>query len=158
MERHVHKLQGLGAGVVRYGLVGILLLYGLLKFTKFEAEGIQPYLVHSPLMSWMNALFDVRGASAIIGVIEVALAVGILSWRWAPRLSGLASLGAVGMFLVTLSFLFTTPEHAPWTQAGGLAGGFLLKDLILLGASLTTAAEAFGAASRAGQARVSTTC
>lgn len=46
------------------------------------------------------------------------------------------------MFVVTLSFLFTTPgvfePTSPW-------GGFLMKDIILLGAALFTAAEALGA-------------
>jgi hypothetical protein len=41
------------------------------------------------------------------------------------------------MFVVTLSFLVTTPQ--PPT-------GFLMKDLILLGAALYTAGEAFAAA------------
>lgn len=60
-----------------------------------------------------------------------------------PALSALGSLIASGTFLVTLSFLVTTP--------GVLApdhpfGGFLMKDLILLGAALYTAAEALDAA------------
>ena len=94
----IRKLQPLGTGVLRYGLVGLLLFWGSLKFTQFEAEAIQPLLAYSPLMSWMLAVFDVRTASAIIGVIEISFALGILTRRLWPRVSGLASLGASGMF------------------------------------------------------------
>ena len=138
----IRRLQPLGTGVLRYGLVGLLFFWGGLKFTQFEAEAIQPLLAHSPLMSWMLAVFDVRAASAIIGVIEIIFAFGILTRRFWPRVSGLASLGASGMFLVTLSFLFSTPGVLdPMSPAFG----FLVKDLILLGAALYTAGEALQA-------------
>jgi reactive chlorine resistance protein C len=138
----IRKLKPLGTGVLRYGLVSLLLFYGGLKFTQFEAEAIQPLLAYSPLMSWMLAVFDVRTASAIIGVVEIVLALGILTRRLWPRVSGLASLGASGMFLVTLSFLFSTPGVLdPMSPAFG----FLVKDLILLGAALYTAGEALHA-------------
>ena len=70
-------------------------------------------------------------------------------WRpalrpWAPRVSAYGSLAAAGMFVVTLSFLVTTPQ--PPT-------GFLMKDLILLGAALLTAGEAFAAAPATGGQR-----
>src|SRR5918998_1820199 len=138
----IRRLQPLGTGVLRYGLVGLLFFWGGLKFTQFEAEAIQPLLAHSPLLSWMLALFDVRVASAIIGVVEIIFALGILTRRLWPRVSGLASLGASGMFLVTLSFLFSTPGVLdPMSPAFG----FLVKDLILLGAALYTAGEALRA-------------
>src|SRR5918997_4719484 len=84
----VRKLQPLGTGVLRYGLVCLLLFWGGLKFATFEAEAIQPLLAYSPLLSWMLVVFEVRTASAIIGVIEIILAVGILTRRLLPRVSG----------------------------------------------------------------------
>src|SRR5215203_552123 len=97
----IRKLQPLGTGVLRYGLVGLLLFWGSLKFAQFEAEAIQPLLAFSPLLSWMLAVFEVRTASAIIDVIEVILPLGILTRRLLSHVSGLASLGASGMSLVT---------------------------------------------------------
>jgi uncharacterized membrane protein YkgB len=138
----IRKLRPLGTGVLRYGLVCLLLFWGGLKFAQFEAEAIQPLLAHSPLLSWMPTVFEMRTASAIIGVIEIILALGILSRRLWPRVSGLASLGASGMFLVTLSFLFSTPGVLDPVSP---AFGFLVKDLILLGAALYTAGEALHA-------------
>jgi reactive chlorine resistance protein C len=139
----LHGPQLIGTGVLRYGLVFLLLFWGGLKFAAFEAAAIQPFLAHSPLLAWMLVVFDGRTASAIIGVIEICLALGILTRRLWPRVSGLASLGASGMFLVTLSFLFTTPGVL---DPQNPAGGFLIKDLILLGAALSTAGEALHAA------------
>ena len=72
----IRKLYPLGTGVLRYGLMCLLLFWGGLKFAQFEAEAIQPLLAYSPLLSWMLAVFEVRTASAIIGVIEIILALG----------------------------------------------------------------------------------
>jgi uncharacterized membrane protein YkgB len=143
LTQTLHRLQLIGTGVLRYGLVFLLLFWGGLKFMAFEAAAIQPFLAHSPFLAWMLLVFEGRTASAIIGVIEILLALGILTRRLWPRISGLASLGASGMFLVTLSFLFTTPGVL---DPQNPAGGFLIKDLILLGAALYTAGEALHAA------------
>lgn len=133
------RLASVGTGVLRYGLVTLLLMWGPIKFAAFEANAIQPLLEHSPLMSWLLPILGLQGTSAMLGVFEITVAVLIATRRWFPRVSGYASLAAVGMFLVTLSFLFTTPgvfePTSPW-------GGFLLKDIMLLGAALFTAGEA----------------
>jgi len=134
-----------GLLVLRYGLVFLLLLFGALKFTATEAEGIRPLVENSPLMSWMYSAFSVRTASALLGVFELSVGLAIATRRFLPRASGLASLAAAGMFVITLSFLFTTPGVlAPTSETGG----FLLKDLILLGAALLTGAEALLAGAR----------
>jgi uncharacterized membrane protein YkgB len=68
----------------------------------------------------------------------------------APRASAAGSLGAVGMFLTTLSFLATTPQLWQEGRQGvpklSAAGQFVVKDIVLLGASLLTAAESLRAA------------
>jgi uncharacterized membrane protein YkgB len=55
------------------------------------------------------------------------------------------------MFLITLSFILTTP--GVWQEGYGFpalsgAGQFLIKDLLLLGAAIWTAGEALQAAHR----------
>ena len=146
MNRYTERLQPLGAAVIRYGLAAVILFIGALKFTEFEAENIRPLVAHSPLLSWLQSALGVRGSSNLIGIIEIALGLGILAYRLSPRLSGFASLGACGMFLTTLSFLVTTPGAAPWGAAG--PGQFLLKDIVLLGAALYTAGVSFQARAR----------
>ena len=134
-----------GILVSRYGLVVVLLLIGVLKFTPGEAAAIQPLVAHSPLMSWMYSLLGVQGVSNVIGVIEIATAALMALRPLSPKASFVGSLAAVVTFLLTVSFLFSTPGAAQLKYGFpvlGDAGQFLIKDLVLLGASFWTAAEA----------------
>lgn len=140
---HAARLDRVAGAVLRYGLVALLLLWGAMKFTALEAEGIQPLIEHSPLMSWVYALFGVRGGSDVIGVVEMIAAVLIAMRRWKPMLAAIGSLLAVGTFVVTLSFLITTPQILEPTNP---FGGFIMKDIILLGAALWSSGEALRAA------------
>ncbi|HYQ18860.1 MAG TPA: DUF417 family protein [Polyangiaceae bacterium] len=140
--RRVEALAAIGLGVLRYGLVFLLVLWGAFKFAAFEAEGIKPLVGHSPFLSWLYPLLGVRGTSNLIGVTEVSTGLVIATRRWRPRWSAYGSLSASGIFVTTLSFLFTTPGVLEPTNE---SGGFLMKDILLLGAALYTAAEAFKA-------------
>jgi len=147
-----HMLENIGAAVIRYGLVAVLLWVGLLKFTAFEAEGIQGLVANSPFMSWAYSVMSVRGFSAVIGSIEILLGVLIALRPVAPKLSAFGSIGAIIMFVTTLSFLLTTP--GVWQPGYGfpslspMPGQFIAKDLLFLGAALWTAGEALRAAGR----------
>jgi uncharacterized membrane protein YkgB len=142
-SRRTRRLAAAGRGVLRYGLVALLLLWGGFKFASFEAEGIRPLIEHSPILRWLYPILGVRGGAALIGVVEIAAALLIALRRWRPDLSALGSLLASGTFVVTLSFLVSTPGVFEPTNP---FGGFLMKDVILLGAALYTAAEALEAA------------
>jgi uncharacterized membrane protein YkgB len=137
--------ERVGLAVSRYGLVFLLVMWGGFKFASFEAEGIRDFVSHSPFLSWMYAVTSVQGASNVIGVVEITTGLLIATRRWLPIVSGYASLAASGIFLLTLSFLVTTPGVLEPTNPGG---GFLMKDILLLGAALFTAGEALGASSR----------
>jgi len=50
-------IYNIGLGITRYGLVGLLLLWGTFKFFAFEATGIQPLVEHSPFLGWLLPLF-----------------------------------------------------------------------------------------------------
>jgi reactive chlorine resistance protein C len=128
----------IGEFMLRYSLVFFLLFFGALKWTAEEAKGIQPWMVHSPLLFWLVRAFGIQAASECIGVIELTIG-GLIAMRsWSPRLSAIGSTAAIPMFLTTLSFLVTTPNV-------GEEAGFLLKDLTLLGAAIWTAGEALQA-------------
>jgi uncharacterized membrane protein YkgB len=114
-------------------------MWGAAKFTAFEAVAILPLVEHSPFLAWLYRVFGARGTSALFGVFEVTVGVLIATRRWLPRVSGCASLAAAGMFVITLSFLFTTPGVL---EPSNPFGGFLMKDIKLLGAALFTFAEA----------------
>lgn len=151
--RLVSLLQTSGVHLTRYGLVLVFLWIGGMKFTNYEAEGIRPFVENSPLMSWLYQIFSVSQFSAILGVVEIVVGLLIATRPVWPRLSAYSSLAAAGMFVGTLSFIVTTPGWEPSLGFPALSvpGQFLLKDAVLLGASLWTAAEAWQAALRQGQ-------
>lgn len=136
--RAAPRLLLIGGFMLRYSLVFFLLFFGALKWTAEEAKGIEPWIVHSPLLFWLVRGFGIQTASECIGVIELTIG-GLIAMRpWSPRLSAIGSTAAIPMFLTTLSFLITTPNV-------GEESGFLLKDLTLLAAAIWTAGEALQA-------------
>jgi reactive chlorine resistance protein C len=142
------KLEAIGVSISRYGLVIVFLLIGFLKFTPAEAAGIQPLVAHSPLMSWMYVILSVQGVSNLIGAIEISVAVLVALRPVSAKASFVGSLGSIMTFLLTTSFLFSTPGAVQLNHGFpvlGDAGQFLIKDLVLLGASFWTAAEALAA-------------
>ena len=141
------NLEYIGGGVSRYGLAVVLIWIGCMKFTAYEAMGITPLVSHSPFFAWMLNFMGIRTLSAGIGIIEIASGALIASRRVSPLASSIGSLLAVGTFLLTLSFLFSTP--GVWAApAGGFPalsaspGQFLIKDIVLLGASIWSLGEA----------------
>lgn len=134
--------ERLGATAARYGLVIVIAWIGVLKFTSFEAQGIQPLVANSPLMSWVYGIFSVGTFSALLGVVELVTAALLAVKPWWPRISIAGSVMAIGLFLATISFLVTTPGVFE-ASAGGFpilssTGQFLIKDVALLGISLWT--------------------
>ena len=146
------RLEVLGSLVLRYGLVLVIGWIGLMKFTEYEAKGIEPFVAHSPLMSWMYGFLSVRGFSAALGVVEVATAILIGLRHWSAKASALGSAAAVLMFLTTLSFLFSTPGWEPslggFPALSALPGQFLIKDVVLLGAAIWSFGEAWTSVAR----------
>ncbi|HXG82616.1 MAG TPA: DUF417 family protein [Pyrinomonadaceae bacterium] len=145
-------LEKTGANIIRYGLVIILLWVGALKFTAYEAEGIQGLIANSPFMSWMYSVMSVRTASMLIGIVEIIAGLMIATRPFAPKISAIGSIMAIGIFLVTLHFLLTTP--GVWQPGYGfpfpspMPGQFIAKDLALLGIAVWSAGEALRAAKR----------
>lgn len=163
MDNHewwARQLQKTGEWVLRYGLVLVIFWIGCLKFTAYEAQGIQALVAHSPLLSWAYQFLDPRSFSTALGTVEVAVALLIALRPVSPRVSALGSLGAIAMFLTTLSFLLTTPgvwqPGYGFPALSGAIGGFLIKDVVLLGASLWTGGEALLAVSHQRQPTPST--
>jgi uncharacterized membrane protein YkgB len=139
-------IDRLGTALPRYGLVVVIAWIGLMKFTAFEANGIQPLVANSPFMSWAYSIFSVMTFSALLGVVEVAAAVLLAVKPWWPKISALGSIIAIGLFVATVSFLFTTPGVFEASQGGfpmlSTTGQFLIKDVALLGVAVWTLADA----------------
>ena len=141
----------IGTHVTRYGLALVMGWIGAMKFTTYEAEAIQGLVANSPFMGWIYSLLSIQAAAMSIGTSEIVIATMIAARPWSPRLSAIGSGLAVGMFLTTLSFLFSTPGVAE-TSLGGfpavsvVPGQFLLKDIVLVGAAIWLTGEAWEAA------------
>jgi uncharacterized membrane protein YkgB len=143
------RVEAAGRHGIRYGLVLVLLWIGGMKFTAYEAEGISGFVSSSPIMFWSYQLFSKTQFSTILGVVELLTAVLIAARPFSARLSAVGSALAVGMFLTTLSFLFSTPgvvePSLGFPALSAVPGQFLIKDVVLLGAALWTAGEALRA-------------
>ena len=144
--------ERVGAIVLRYGLALILIWVGGLKFTAYEAKGIEPLVVNSPFLAWAYHAFGLQGVSRLLGVSEILFGLLIVLRPINPRLSAYGSLAAVLMFIITLTLLFSTPGViAPaysFPVLSANVGQFIAKDLVLLGAAIWTAGEALTAERR----------
>ena len=135
-------LDRIGMGVLRVGLVVVLVWIGGLKFASYEADGIVPLVANSPFMSFLyrypspeyrehmnkegqvvpanqqwNELNRTYPVSYGLGVIIVSLGVMIALYPIWPQVSAVGSFLLILMSLTTLSFLATTPEA--WVSALG---------------------------------------
>ena len=136
------SLDRLGLGLLRAGLVIVLVWIGALKFANYAADSIVPLVANSPLMSFMyhhpapeyRAYMNGEGElvpahhawqasngtytfSHALGVVIVALGLMIATHRRLPQLAAVGSALVVLMACTTLSFLVTTPEA--WVPAAG---------------------------------------
>ena len=138
-ERGVGSRSSLA--LLRWALIIVFLWFGCMKFTGYEAMGNAPLIAHSPIMSWMNFVFGVQGASDVIGTIELSTAVVLILGAFNAVASAVGAAMSCATFVITLTFFLSTPGVAE-PAAGGFPaisapiGQFLLKDLVLLAASL----------------------
>jgi reactive chlorine resistance protein C len=139
---HAARLDRVGMGMLRFGLVVVLCWIGGLKFADYEADGIVPLVANSPLMSffyhypapeyrqYMNKEGEVIPAhqqwhelngtysfSHGLGVVIVLIGLLIAAYPILPQVSAAGSFLLILMSLTTLSFLATTPES--WVPALG---------------------------------------
>ncbi|MEE8303180.1 MAG: DUF417 family protein [Candidatus Tectomicrobia bacterium] len=138
-------IQTIGVHLIRYGLVLVVAWIGAMKFTAYEANGIQPLVANSPFMGWVYHVLSTQALSNVLGFVEIAIAMMIALRPISAAVAAIGSGAAVVMFLTTLSFLVSTPGWEP--SLGGfpalsvVPGQFLVKDVVLLGAALWSLGE-----------------
>ncbi len=143
LERVV-TIEDVGKAITRWGVVVVLAWIGAMKFTAYEAMGIQPLVSHSPLLSWMYDFLSVRSFSTMLGFIEIGTAALIALRSVSPKAAAVGSVLAIGLFATTLSFLLSTPGWEPslgFPALSAMPGQFLLKDIVLFGASVWSLGE-----------------
>ncbi|MBI3138352.1 MAG: DUF417 family protein [Sphingobacteriales bacterium] len=128
--------ESFGYGISVLGLVIVLLWIGIFKFTPTEAKGIESLVKNSFLLSWLYQVTGVQGASNLIGGIEILAAVCLLLSFFSKKAGVLGGALSVLIFLITLSFLFTTPGVFTKIDGVPVTEFFILKDVMALGISL----------------------
>lgn len=119
-----------------FGAAIILLWIGIFKFTPTEANAIKPLLENHFLTFFVYDIVSIQTVSNTIGVIEIIIAVLLLFSVKFASLRKYAAIGMIITFLITLSYLFTTPGI--WKTVDGIpvTDFFIVKDLMLLGFGL----------------------
>ena len=129
--------------IMLLGLLLVLGWIGAMKFTAIEADGVYPLLTSSPLFNWwVPAYAPKQIASSIIGGIELFTAFCLTGWWWNKRICQIGLFMSGITFLITLSFTLTF--KGAWSGSFpylASAGHFLLKDLLLLAATIALLAE-----------------
>src|SRR4051812_39185310 len=90
--------------LLRWALPIVFIWFGGMKFTNYEALGNAPLIDHSPIMSWLNVVFGIQGASDVIGVIELSTAVMLIFGAFNAVASVLGAAMSCMTFVITLSF------------------------------------------------------
>ena len=135
-----------GANLIYLSLGLIFFWFGGIKFTDGGANAIQGLVNNSPILSWVYGVFSVETFAAVLGTVEIIIGISLIAGVAKPRLGQLGGWAGIITFLVTLSFMLTTPgvvpEGASFPVLSGMPGEFLLKDLVLLAASIFIAGDA----------------
>ena len=126
---------------LRWSMVAIFIWFGIQKFTAYAAKAIAPFIANSPFMRWLG-VFGERGEAKIVGTIELMTAAVLIVGSVSPIASALGAAMACVTFVLTTSFVFSTPQVIQKSSTGfpiiaTLLGQFLLKDIALLAASFT---------------------
>ncbi len=158
------RTERVGLTLMRIAIGIIFLWIGGLKFAPYEADSITPFVANSPVMSFFYAhpadykahlthegefvpakrewqvANHTYSFSRGLGTVEISIGLLVLAFPFSRRIGLLGATLAFLTTLVTLSFLFTTPEA--WVAAVGDAqhgfpylsgaGRLVLKDCILL--------------------------
>ncbi|PJJ66063.1 DUF417 family protein [Chryseobacterium geocarposphaerae] len=126
----------IGYYISLFGAALVLLWIGIFKFTPTEAEGIKHLVENHFLTFFVYDIVSVQTVSDAIGAIEIIIALLLLFSVKFASLRKYAAIGMIVTFLMTISYLFTTPGI--WRMVDGVpvTDFFILKDLMLLGFGL----------------------
>ncbi|MEP6565608.1 MAG: DUF417 family protein [Mesorhizobium sp.] len=140
----------IGRFIALAGVVLPLLLIGGLKFTQTEVEALKPLIGGTPWLAWLYPVLGEAGASYLLGVVEIATALLLLTSPWAPRAGVVAGALATLIFLTTCSIMLALPIWDPALGFPALSplGSFLIKDVALLGIAVTVLGESLGRINR----------
>lgn len=158
------KSERVGLTLMRAAIAIVFLWIGALKFVPYEADSITPFVANSPALSFFydhpqeykqhlthegqlvpeqrawQTQNNTYGLSHGLGILEWTIALLVLAYPVSKKASLLGAALTFGTTVITLSFLFTTPEA--WVPALGDAqhgfpylsgaGRLVLKDTMMM--------------------------
>ncbi|MFS4470684.1 DUF417 family protein [Chryseobacterium sp. T20] len=133
VQESKNQLTRIGYYISLFGAALILLWIGIFKFTPTEAAAIKPLVENHFLTFFVYKIISVQAVSNLIGVIEIIIALLLIFSAKFAVLKKYAGIGMIVTFLVTLSYLFTTPGIWKVVDGVPVTDFFILKDLMLLG-------------------------
>ncbi|CAM3719723.1 DUF417 domain-containing protein [Elizabethkingia occulta] len=127
------SIYSLGYYISLFGTALILLWIGIFKFTPTEAAAIKPLVENHFLTFFIYKIMSVQAVSNFFGTVEIIIALSLIFSIKFTVLRKYAGIGVIVTFMVTLSYLFTTP--GTWKIVDGIpvTDFFILKDLMFLG-------------------------
>ncbi|MFA6468869.1 MAG: DUF417 family protein [Bacteroidota bacterium] len=130
------NLQSIGYTISVLGVAITLIWIGAFKFTPTEAKGIEPLVQNSFLVSWLYSFLSLQAVSNLFGTLELITALCLLLHFFWPKAGILGGAFSAATFLVTLSFIFTTPGVFSVVDGILITEFFILKDVMALGISI----------------------
>ncbi len=130
------KFTKAGFYIALYGMAIVLVWIGIFKFTPTEAKGIHGLVQHSPFMNWMYYVWSQQTVSNVIGTTEITTGILLMLLPVSAKAGFVGGIFSTITFLITLSFIFTTPGAFRKTDGVWIPDAFLLKDLMALGISV----------------------
>ena len=99
-------------------------------------------------MAWLYKLLDLQSATNLIGSIELATALALALGSFNRKIGIAGALGAIATFSITLTFLFSVPGWeaglSGFPALSVVPGQLLVKDLVLLAASIFVLGKTLG--------------
>jgi uncharacterized membrane protein YkgB len=170
--------QSLFINLTRIAIFIVMIWIGGLKAFQYEADGIVPFVANSPFMSFFynkdapeyNEYKNPEGKTVQknvdwhkengtyvfaygLGIVIVIIGLLTLLGTWNAKMGLIGSLMTLGMSIVTLTFLITTPEvyvpnlggdfptpHYGFPYLSG-AGRLVIKDVVMMAAALVCASD-----------------
>lgn len=126
--------------LLRLAMIIIFAWFGYDKWFEAEIRGLLPIITNGPLISWTIPTLGIHGTAVFLGATEWTVGTLLLVGFWNKKAGMLGAIGSSATFIATLTVLPFVPDA--WNaEAGGfpamaMNAAFLLKDLVLLAASV----------------------
>jgi uncharacterized membrane protein YkgB len=125
---------------IRATMVILFFVFGCQKWFDYEAQAIVPFIRNGPLIFWLYPLLGIRGEAFFLGSAEWLFGLLLFLGFWNKKIGVIGALGSCATYVATVTIIPFFPDA--WAApAGGFPAAtlpylFLMKDLVLLSASV----------------------